>query len=319
MLQPRIRSALAPAAIAALLAACGSASTPTTSTGPTEGLVATPAPVATTAAVSHDFVRDVEVDGRKLHVLCVGPVDSGRPTLVFESGLGGDVETWGAVLSEIQKTDRACAYDRLGDGQSDKPPGPRTTVDQVADLRGLLAAIEVEPPYVLVGYSVGGWNVLVHDDLHGADVVGAVMADVRPPGVSERWLEALPPAASDEPEGVRLNREDLTVFEADPSRNPELLDLRRSAAQAIAAKGFGDKPLVVLAAANSAAITEGLDEPLAGTFEAAWWELQQALADLSTAGRLEKVENATHDMPWERTDAIVAAIREVLGESSPGS
>ena len=38
------------------------------------------------------------------------------------------------------------------------------------------------------------------------------------------------------------------------------------------------------------------------------------MADQSTAGRLEKVENATHDMPWERADAIVAAILEVLGE-----
>ncbi|HET9850998.1 MAG TPA: alpha/beta hydrolase, partial [Candidatus Limnocylindrales bacterium] len=230
MLYPRIRSGLARAAVATLLAACGSGSPPAASPGPTAGLVATPAPATTTAAVSHDFIRDVEVDGRKLHVLCVGPVDSGRPTLVFESGLGGDVETWGGVLGEIQKTDRACAYDRLGDGQSDKAPGPRTTTGQVAELRALLAAIEVEPPSVLVGYSVGGWNVLVHNDLHGADVVGAIMADVRPPGVSRRWLEALPPVASDEPEGVRLNRDGITVFEADPSLNPELLDLRKSAA-----------------------------------------------------------------------------------------
>ncbi|HET9851844.1 MAG TPA: hypothetical protein VFP56_04995, partial [Candidatus Limnocylindrales bacterium] len=84
-------------------------------------------------------------------------------------------------------------------------------------------------------------------------------------------------------------------------------------------KGFGDKPLVVLAAADTSGITEGLDDALATTFEDAWWELQQALAKQSTTGRLEKVENATHDMPWERADAIVAAIREVLGESSPGS
>ena len=305
------RGAIAAAAAAVLLAACGSGA-PAAPASPTA--VATPVPVATTAAVSQDFLKDVEVDGRKLHVLCVGPVDTGRPTVIFESGLGGDVETWGAVLEEVQKTDRACAYDRLGDGQSDKASDPRTTADQVADLRGLLSALEIAPPYVLVGYSVGGWNVMVHNDLHGADIAGAVLADVRPPGVSARWLKALPPKAADEPEGIRLNREDLTVFEADPSLNPEMLDLRKSAAEAVATKGFGDKPLVVLAAADTAAITEGLDEPLAGTFEAAWWELQQAMADQSSAGRLEKVEIATHDMPWERTDAIVAAILEVLGE-----
>ncbi len=307
----RTTQALALAGIAVIAAAC-SPGGPAAS--PTPAAIATPAAAATAAPVSHDLVTDVEVDGRKLHVVCVGPIDSGRPTVIFEAGLGGDIGTWSAVLGELQKTDRACAYERLGDGQSDPAPGPRTTSDQVADLRAVLSNLEVAPPYVLVGYSVGGWNVMVHNDLHGDDVAGAVMADVRPPGVSARWLEALPPEAADESEGVRLNREDLTVFEADPSLNPEHLDLRKSAAEAIATGGFGDKPLVVLAAADTVVITEGLDAELGATFEAAWWELQQAMADQSTAGRLEKVENATHDMPWERTDAIVAAILEVLGE-----
>lgn len=314
MLDPRITTAIARGAIAAtaaLIAGCGAGAPAAT---PSPAAIVTAAPVATAAVASQDFVKDVDVDGRTMHVLCVGPLDTGRPTVIFESGLGGDVETWGAVLDEIQKTDRACAYDRLGDGQSAKASEPRTTADQVADLRGLLSALEIAPPYVLVGYSVGGWNVMLHNELHAADVAGAVMADVRPPGVSARWLKALPPPADDEPEGVRLNREDLTVFEADPSLNPELLDLKASAAEAVATKGFGDKPLVVLAAADTAGITEGLDGALATAFEGAWWELQQAMADQSTAGRFEKVERATHDMPWERTDAIVAAILEVLGQ-----
>ena len=304
----RLGTLSAAAGIATIASACGAAAPATPM--PT-AIVASPP--ASSVAANNDLVKDVEVDGRRLHVVCVGPIDSGRPTVLLEAGLGGAVDTWGAVLSELQKTDRACAYDRLGDGQSDPAPGPRTTTDQVADLRGLLEALDVVPPYVLVGYSVGGWNVMVHNDLHDADIAGAVMADVRPPGISARWLEALPKEAAGEPEGIRLNREDLTVFEADPTLNPEQLDLRASAAEAVATGGFGDKPLVVLAAANTIAITEGLGDELATTFEGAWWELQQSMADQSTAGRLEKVENSTHDMPWERTDAIVAAIREVLG------
>jgi pimeloyl-ACP methyl ester carboxylesterase len=305
------RSTLA-GVLVAVVAACGPAPAATPAATPALTPIASPVAAATNPA-SNDVVRDVDVGGSKLHVICVGPIDSGRPTVLLEAGLGGTVETWGAVLSELQKSDRACAYDRLGDGQSDPAPGPRTTTDQVADLRGLLDALGLAGPYVLVGYSVGGWNVMVHNDLHGADVVGAVMADVRPPGVSARWLEALPAESAGEPEGIRLNREELTVFEADATLNPEQLDLQASAAEAVATGGFGSKPLVVLAATDTAAITEGLEGELAATFESAWWELQQAMADQSTAGRLERVENSTHDMPWERTDAIVAAIREVLG------
>lgn len=302
-------SAIASTALATLMAACSAS--PAATPAPTP--IASPAVAATTAAVSHDIVKDVEVDGNKLHVICVGPIDTGRPTVILEHGLGGSVESWGAVLGEVQKTDRACAYDRLGDGQSDPAPEARTTTDQVADLRGLLEALEIQPPYVLVGYSVGGWNVMVHNDLHGADIAGAVMADVRPPGVSARWLELLPARAAGESEGIRRSREDLTVFEADPSLNPERLDLKASAAEAVATAGFGDKPLVVLAAADTSAITDGLEAELAPAFVNAWWELQQAMADQSTAGRMDRVENATHDLPWERTDAVVAAILEVLG------
>ena len=312
MRQLTSRSAMAGAATL-LVAACSGAPAGAPSAASTAAPIVTAAPVATSAA-NADFVRDVEVDGRKLHVVCVGPIDTGRPTVLFEAGLGGDVETWGAVLSELQKTDRACAYDRLGNGGSDAAPGPRTTTDQVGDLRMLLAELEVSPPYVLVGFSLGGWNVMVHNDQFGEDVVGAVMADVRPPGVSARWLEALPAVAGGESEGIRRSREELTVFEADPSLNPELLDLRASAAEAVATGGFGDKPLVVLAAANTAGITEGLEGELADTFLTAWWDLQQEMAEQSSAGRLEKVEDSTHDMPWERTDAILDAIHEVLGD-----
>jgi pimeloyl-ACP methyl ester carboxylesterase len=292
-----------------LVAACGAGAP----TALPSAAATTQAAVATTAPVSHDFIKDVDVAGQKIHVVCVGPIDSGRPTVIFESGLGGDLGQWSAVLTDLQKTDRACAYDRAGVGQSEPAPGPVTTADQVETLRGLLEAIEVEPPYVLVGFSVGGWNVLVHNDAHGADVAGAVMVDVRPPGVSARWLEALPPQASDEPEGVKLNREDLTVFEGDPTLNPEMLDLQASAAEALASSDFGDKPLIVLGAADTAGIEEGLPADLGATFLKIWWEEQQSLADLSTAGRLEKVENSTHDMPYERTDAVLAAILEVLG------
>ena len=306
-MRPSTKLSLLPAAM--LLAACGTG----VSSAPPSAAVPTQAAVATQAPPNHDFVKDVEVAGQSMHVVCVGPIDTGRPTVIFESGLGGDLGQWSAVMTELQATDRACAYERLGVGQSDPAPGPVTTADQVVALRGLLEAIEVEPPYVLVGFSLGGWNVMVHNDAHGDDVVGAVMVDVRPPGVSGRWLEVLPAESPDEPEGVKIGREELTVFEVDPTLNPESLDLRASAAEALAADDFGDKPVIVLAAADTGGVEAGLPSDLAATFVDIWWEEQQSLADLSTAGRLEKVEDTGHDMPHERTDAVVAAILELLG------
>jgi hypothetical protein len=45
-------------------------------------------------------------------------------------------------------------------------------------------------------------------------------------------------------------------------------------------------------------------------------ELQTGLAGLSTKGRQEIVDGATHDMPFEKPDVIVDAIREVLDSAA---
>lgn len=288
--------------------------------GPASAPVATAAPSAVAAAASPasaDLLKDVALaDGRTMHLLCVGPVDTGKPTVIFESGLGGDAGQWGDVLHEIQGTTRACAYDRAGDGQSPPATAPdgRTTKDQVTDLRELLSAAQIAPPYVLVGYSVGGWNVLVHADEHAADVVGAVLVDVRPPGVSDAWKAAMPAPTAGESEAITATRTDPDTFERDPSQNPEGLLLADSAAQAIAAKGLGDHPLVVLAGADTTEMTDGFTEPLASKVVDIWFGLQADLAKESTNGRLQKVDGAGHDLPFAKADVVADAIREVLGD-----
>jgi pimeloyl-ACP methyl ester carboxylesterase len=295
------------------LAACTSAS-PGASAAATATASSHSSSVSTTAAsTSEDLLADLDIGGRTMHILCVGPIDPAKPTVIFESGLGGDAGQWGDVLHQLGGSIRACAYDRAGSGSSQPATVGRTTEDQVADLRALLVAAKVPPPYVLVGYSVGGWNVMVHADRHPADVVGAVMVDVRPPAASRQWLEALPPRSSAETAAIKAAREEGTAFETDPTLNPEGLRLADSAAQAIATRDLGDKPLVVLAAADTSALSEGFDPTLGGKMVGIWWDLQDELASRSTRGRLVKVENSSHEMPFERPDAIADAIREVHG------
>lgn len=292
-------------AIAGLVTACGGG-TPTGSSAP----VGTVSP---SASPDTTLVADLDVGGRTMHIVCLGPTDTGRPTVIFESGLGGDFGVWADVLGTLQATDRGCSYDRAGVNLSKKASGPRTTATQVDDLRTLLAAAGVKPPYVLVGHSLGGWNVLVHADRHAADVVGAVLVDARPPTASARFLAELPPVSDPEADLLHQYREGYTTWESDGSRNPEGLVLADSAIEAESSAGFGDKPLIVLAAADTSD-GEGsdLDPSLAAAFDSIWWELQEAMASRSTAGRLERVERTGHDIPFERPDAIIDAIAEVL-------
>jgi hypothetical protein len=156
---------------------------------------------------------------------------------------------------------------------------------------------------------------MVYGDQYADEVVGVVMVDVRPPLASAQSLKALPPEKAGEPEAVHQTRSDLTDWEHDPSRNPEGLDLVASATQASATSGFGDDPLIVLTAGDRSGNGEGLPADLAKTLDGIWMDLQGKLVALSSKGRQEIVEGATHDMPSEKPDVVADAIREVLGET----
>jgi len=317
MRQRRLTTILAIAGVAVAVIGCtsgGGGGSAAASAAP--AVAASPGALASAGAppAGRDFLKNVDIGGRSLSIACVGPTDTGRPTVIFEAGLGGDKRVWSDVLSSLQATDRACSYDRAGVGMSKPGPIPQTTDGQVDDLRKLLAAVGVKPPYVLVGYSVGGWNVLVHAGRYPKDVVGVVMVDVRPPLVSDAFRKALPPKAAGESEAIRQTREDLTEWEYDPSGNPEGLDLIKSAAQAAASPGFGDDPLVVLVAGEKE--DDGLPASLAATFDRIWMDQVAMLTKLSSKGRQEIVPRATHDLPYEQPEVVLDAVHEVLGEAA---
>ena len=61
------------------------------------------------------------------------------------------------------------------------PDRPRTVDDLADDLHALLAAADVEGPYLLVGSSGGGFDVYHYAGRYPADVIGLVMDDVPAP------------------------------------------------------------------------------------------------------------------------------------------
>jgi len=110
----------------------------------------------------------VDVGGYRLHLNCQG---QGGPTVVMESGNGNFSLNWGRVPREVAKFTRVCTYDRAGLGWSDRSPQPRTAHNLVADLHTLLARSGVEPPYVLVGHSLGGMLMRLYAHEHPDQVV----------------------------------------------------------------------------------------------------------------------------------------------------
>jgi pimeloyl-ACP methyl ester carboxylesterase len=113
--------------------------------------------------------------------------------------------------------------------------------------------------------------------------------------------------------------EELFYFDRRASHRRELESenaLFYESARQIPARGaVGDKPLIVLTAGKPVPVPF-LHDPLITKPEegAKVWidELQVALVRLSTRGRQIIVPDSDHMIPFERPDAVVSAIREVL-------
>ena len=161
-------------------------------------LLAAPVRAAGPAMLPVDTVGDayvhahqrLEVEpGRYMNLYCVG---NGSPTVVFDSGLSDWSSTWALIQPAVATRTRACSYDRAGMGYSDPATQARTPMNLVHDLHALLQRAGIRGPLVLVGHSLGGFNMKLYAALYPAQVVGAVLVDPS----EERLWERVGPALS---------------------------------------------------------------------------------------------------------------------------
>lgn len=118
----------------------------------------------------------VDVNGHRLHIYCEG---EGSPTVILEGGAGVAALSWYRTQPLIAQETRVCAYDRAGLGWSELGTGPYTPESTAQDLHTLLGNAGIEPPYVLVGHSVGGKHIRMFTELYPDEVVGLVFDDAR--------------------------------------------------------------------------------------------------------------------------------------------
>ena len=125
----------------------------------------------------------IDVGGYSLHLYCLG---EGSPTVILDAGGGLTSSSWAWVQPEVAQTTRVCAYDRAGWGWSDPSLVGYDALQNAAELRLLLANGGVEPPYVLVGHSLGGLYDRVYTQQYPQDVAGLVQVDASHPDAWRR-------------------------------------------------------------------------------------------------------------------------------------
>jgi len=274
----------------------------------------------------------ISVNDHKLHIHCVG---EGSPTVVLESGFGSTSLDWLFVQPQVAEFTRICAYDRAGMGWSETSSSSRDPQHIAANLHTLLANAGIEPPYVLVGHSLGGKDIRLFAIQYPQDVAGMVFVDARhesiePVRTPEQYAKDT--EAYESSFGIYSTLRTLGVARLlgaalQPLVNPatqvfspeirtqmtllgtqgKTLDAMKAESAAgmanddqLRAATLGDLPIVVLAAGTSIEA------------ESRWLSAQEALAGLSTNSRLTIVDGAGHNIHWDHPAEVTQAVQVVV-------
>ena len=267
--------------------------------------------------------RLVDVGGYRMHINSAG---EGSPTVILDSGLSDSSLSWYKVQPEVARFVRVVSYDRAGLGWSDPSPSPRNSRVFAEELHTLLRNAGIPAPFVLVGHSMGGYDVRIFASLYRPEVGGMVLVDASHPDLFQRagmrqnfglwrtflvirqrlmpfgiprligWCDEGAPQPALRTVECRSSRYDETLAELD--------SFATSGDQVRPTGSLGEMPLAVL--------SEDPDKVYPREMLPAFLECQDDLARLSTRSTHVIARGSGHQIQKERPDLVIAAIRQVV-------
>lgn len=204
------------------------------------------------------------------------------------------MEWWSKVVPALDSETSYFAYNRAGYGKSAASDTPRDGDHIVQELRKLLLARELKPPYILVGHSLGGLYMQLFARKYPKEVAALVLVDSTHPdqlkgaGDPEGW-----------PTWLKLT---FGLLTSDTAKQ-ELSALDQTGQAVLSLPVEPNMPVFVLSALRPMKASSTLAD-----------DANKKRAELAHLypGSQQVWVDSDHGIPLEKPEAVVQAIREAL-------
>jgi pimeloyl-ACP methyl ester carboxylesterase len=255
--------------------------------------------------VDGDPTGRVAVGSHELRMLIAG---TGGPTIVLEDGLGNGIDFQAELQAELAKYSTVVTYDHAGTGGSDSGPGPRDARRIAHELRLALQNAGLQPPFVLMGGSIGAEYIRIFAHEFPADTAGLILLDPAP-----EWDRLMEWAQTHAPSRVNMYGQfardantmmDRLMSVQEPGRAAEWAALETTRAEARRALPLPDVPVVQITGAGGRQTIPAIDDKV--RFFDAWLQhhLPQAKHVLAP--------HSGHAVPITDQQLVLEEVRQML-------
>lgn len=261
-------------------------------------------PIVVSARITTDTIK-VEVYGHEMMLYTSG---SGKATIVLEAGGSSNHKCWKKIEPEIAKFARVVSYDRPGYLQSQPCSKLGDAVKIAKELRQALTKANIQPPYIMAGWSMGGAFVRVFAGMYPKDVVGLLLIDPTPEEFYDRAYKEYPEIMKEDSAYMQEiftsnrigEREEMKVF--DTSMN-----------QAKLSDALHRTPTILLIADRTKPDDQN-SHPEQDPVNKIWIEELQKWATKQHQLTYEIVANSGHHISNDRPDAVTNALQVLIKE-----
>jgi pimeloyl-ACP methyl ester carboxylesterase len=270
----------------------------------------------------------IDIGGYRLHLYCTGSGDG--PTVVLDYGLGGSYLDWYFVQTKVAQFARVCSWDRSGYGWSERSPSKQVPSVIAGELHAVLERAGEKSPFILVGHSLGAFDVRMYAHRYPDQVAGVVLVDGAHPDevlafhwrdrLMIRFLQFTAPFGLPRwrgwctagPQEIRPLKAAFNCHSRVFRAHYEQWSVFPESAEEVRKLGsLGNLPLRVISRDPNRKKKHPNSAVLLAQ-EQQWTQYQQDLVKLSSDSTQVIAESSGHSVPTDRPDVVAEAIRKII-------